>query len=74
MAKKPLYVPKDDGLPFAKARALCYFPVPSDWVPSPDERLWLEELEALTDDQIRELDRFAQPPIDQLEIVSTPPE
>lgn len=42
-------------------RELVFFPVPDDWVPSPEERLWLEELDALTPEQIRELDRFSPP-------------
>jgi hypothetical protein len=55
-------------LPFERARKLVWFPVPDDWVPSPEERLWLEELEALTDDEIRELDRFS-PAVDGVEVV-----
>jgi hypothetical protein len=57
-----------DNLPFKKARSLCWFPVPDDWVPSPEERLWLEELEALTDDEIRQLDRFS-PAVGGVEVV-----
>jgi hypothetical protein len=55
-------------LPFERARKLVYFPVPDAWVPSPEERLWLEELEALTDDEIRQLDRFS-PVVAGVEVV-----
>lgn len=43
-------------------RELVFFPVPEDWVPSQEERLWLEELDALTPEQIRHLDRFSPAP------------
>lgn len=40
-------------------RELVHYPVPDDWVPDPfGEKLWLEELEALTDEERRNLDRF----------------
>lgn len=58
--------------PFEKARRLAGLEVPDNWQPSPEERLWLEELEALTDDEIESLERYTQPPVDVLEEV--PPE
>lgn len=53
--------PKDDGLPFPRARALTFFPVPPDWIPSIDEKLWLEELENLSPEAMQELERFSPP-------------
>lgn len=49
-------------------RDLVHFPVPDDWVPNEEERAWLEELDALTPDEIRSLDRFS-PGLGALEVV-----
>lgn len=54
---------------FERARRLVFFPVPDDWEPDPfGETPWLEELEALTSDEQRQVDRFGWGPDDELDI------
>lgn len=52
-------------------KQLTFFPVDDDWTPSLEEKAWLEELDALTPDEIRSLDRFS-PAVGGIEVV--PPE
>ncbi len=55
-----------------KALRRVHFPVPDDWVPNPlDEKLWLEDLGALTPEEQRQLDRFGWTArdADQIEIL-----
>lgn len=47
-----------DDLPFKRARSLVYYPVPPDWVPSPEEKVWLTEVEDLTEEERNQLARF----------------
>ena len=44
--------------PFRKARSKVFFPVPDNWEPNPEEKAWLEEIEALTEDEENQLARF----------------
>lgn len=52
-------------------RALAFFPVPAGWIPDLEEKVWLEELDALTPEEIKSLDRFS-PAVGGVEVV--PPE
>lgn len=40
-------------------RDLVFYPVPDGWSPDLVEKAWLEEVDALTPEQIRQMDRFA---------------
>lgn len=54
-------MPRPDPKRFERVRRdLTFLPVPPGWVPDPQgEKLWLDELDALTAQEIRQLDRFA---------------
>lgn len=49
-------------------KTLTFAPRAPDWIPDLDEKAWLEELDALTPEEIRQLDRFS-PAVGGVEVV-----
>lgn len=57
--------------PWQKALKRVFVPEAENdptWQPDPESKLWLDEVAALTDEDVEQLERFEVPPLSQMKV------